>query len=157
MELFQLEFSKEDLTIFLVLIGILITFLIYHFQKFRPKLIIKNVSTSPHGKEAILLRFYVYNYGFIISENVNCELKEDGKVLEIQRSQPFDVFPLKNCMIQIIFPIKKDTDYKFKLKIKSENHSFKFKKHDCLRYELLMKVKEGNKSIELKTKKLGII
>ncbi len=133
--------DTADLTIFLVILGLIITPIlvlgVYHLQKSRPKIKIRNYSSNHYHPETVGIIVYVKNIGDNIAEEIKYEMTSmtKGVAVDQNSTQSTDLLPNSDSAPGATVSIKEGENCKIKIKISWDNHTLKLKKRNNLTQE----------------------
>jgi len=130
--------DTADLTIFLVIFGLIITSIlvlsVYHLQKPRPKIKIIVFSANNYTVDHVGIQVHFRNIGFIIAEDTKYEMKSMTKEVNVSnynRPSKDLVMNESRAATEDVF-IKEGQKCKIKIEITWDNHTSRLKKRNKL-------------------------
>ena len=130
--------DTADLTIFLVILGLIITPIlvlgVYHLQKPRPKIKIKRYSSNHYHPGHVGIIVYVKNIGDIVAEEIKYEMTSLTKGITVNQNstQSTDLLSNGDWAPGATVSIKIGEKCKIKMEISWDNHTLKLKKRNKL-------------------------
>lgn len=138
-ELFNTGVDAEFVTLLLVIISLIIVPIVYHLQKSRPKMKIKQYSSTDRQESQVRINVNVQNIGDKVAEEVKYEMtsmtKEVTIIVDDASSRARDVHPTAGFVTEATVNFKIGQKCKIKLKVSWDNLTNKLKKRNSLTHE----------------------